>query len=371
MMFSSNDSLNAFHPSRIYVEILLNLGLDKAIPNVHTQIDMLTIDNQPVPITLNHEEYDNSYVCSPYTAYISYAQDELPLIQSKTQRRLFWGAIRLADKLLKWAKINQTLSINNWLVSTNLPPNWSNQSLQKLTADLIQRYPHHSFNIRSLNPYNHPQLIKNLKAQGWLMIPARQVYLFDNKDRQWWQRSHTKRDQKLLQKTHLQHLKPEEHQQADFTEIEHCFTQLFIEKHSSFNPQFTAAYLYQMHLKGLMRFHSFRDPKSQRIIASIGLFTQQEIITTPMVGYDTHLPKNLGLYRLLMAVLLKETYDSEKMMNLSSGAGNFKSARGGLPTIEYTAFYINHLSCKRKLIMLCFAKLLNKFAPKVFAENQI
>jgi hypothetical protein len=371
MIITNNQSLNEYHPSKIYVETLLSLGLDKAIPNVQTDIDTITIDKQPVPITLNYEEYNNSYVCSPYTAYISYAQDELQLIHSKTQRRLFWGAIRFADKLLKWANINQTLSINNWLVSTNLPPNWSSQSIQQLTVDLIERYPNHSFNIRSLNPHNHAQLIQNLQEQGWLMLPARQVYLFDNKDRQWWQRSHTKRDQKLLQKTHLQRVKPEEHQQADFTEIENCFKQLFIEKHSHFNPQFTAAYLYQMHLNGLMEFHSFRDPNSQRIVASIGLFTQQGIITTPMVGYNTGLPKKLGLYRLLMAVLLKETYDSGKIMNLSSGAGSFKSARGGRPTIEYTAFYTNHLSYRRKLTMFLFAKLLNKYAPKVFAENQI
>ena len=359
------------HPSRVYVDILLSLGLPNAITNVETQIYTLTVEGQPIPMTLNHEEYSNSYVCSPYTAYISYAEDELQLIQSKGQRRLFLGAIRFADILLKWAKINQTLSLNNWLVSTNLPPKWSTETIPTLTKDLIERYPLHSFNIRSLNWHNNEDLMTSLKNHGWLLIPARQVYLFDNIDRQWWTRSHTKRDQKLLQKTSLQKVAPEEHQQKDFVEILQCFNKLFIEKHSHFNPQFTAAYLYQMHIKGLIKFHSFRDPENHRIVASIGLFTQQEIITTPMVGYDTQLPQELGLYRLLMAVLLKETYESGQMMNLSSGAGSFKRARGGVPTIEYTAFYIDHLSCKRKWLMHIFAKLLNKFGPKVLQDNGI
>lgn len=363
--------MTTIHPSRLYVDTLQSLGLSNAIGNVQTQLDTIMIEGQPVPTTLNDTEYGNSYVCSPYTAYISYAEDELELIQSKGQRRLFRGAIRLADKLLKWARINQTLSINNWLVSTNLPPNWSADTIPDLTHRLVQRYPQHSFNIRSLNWHNNAALMQSLQENGWLLIPARQVYLFDNQDRQWWQRSHTKRDQSLLRKTALKQVLPCEHLEDDFVDIRACFNKLFIEKHSHFNPQFSAEYLFQMHKHGLMKFYSFRDPEGDKIVASIGLFTQQEIITTPMVGYDTSLPKELGLYRLLMAVLLKETYESGQMMNLSSGAGNFKRARGGVPTIEYTAFYTKHLSCRRKAIMYLFAKLLNRFGPKVLADNEI
>lgn len=362
--------LNA-HPSTLYVDSILKLGLHHAISNVQTQLKTIMVENQPVPTTLNDEEYDNSYVCSPYTAYISYAEDELELIQSKGQRRLFKAAIVVADKFLKWARINQTLSINNWLVSTNLPPNWSAETIPELTQRLIQDYPNHSFNIRSLNEHNHADLMGALQKNGWLLIPARQVYLFDNIDRQWWKRSHTKRDQSLLRKTKLIQVQPSEHSDNDFTDIQNCFKQLFIDKHSHFNPQFTAEYLLQMHQHGLMNFYSFRDPESQKIIASIGLFTQQEIITTPMVGYDTNQPKELGLYRLLMAVLLKETYETGLMMNLSSGAGSFKRARGGVPTIEYTAFYTQHLPFHRRVIMQWFAKLLNKFGPKVLADNEI
>lgn len=359
------------HPSRVFVDIVENLGLNNAISNVQTKLDTLVIEGQPVPITLNQEEYGNSYVCSPYTAYISYAEDELQLIHSAGQRSVFKLAIRIADRLLKLAKINQTLSINNWLVSTNLPPNWSADTIPELTNRLIERYPQYSFSIRSLNAHNNLDLMNALKDSGWLLIPARQVYLFDNKQRDWWKRSHTKRDQSLLRNTSLQMVEPEQHQQADFAEIYRCFNQLFIEKHSLFNPQFTAEFLYQLHTTGLMKFYSFRDPETSTIIASIGLFTQQEIITTPIVGYDTERPKELGLYRLLMAVLLKQTYETGQMMNLSSGAGSFKRARGGIATIEYTAFYTKHLAWHRQLIMAGFAKVLNKFGPKVLESNQI
>jgi len=359
------------HPSYTFTQTLNKMGLNKAIHNVETQLDTMVIEGHPVPFTLNRKEYQNSYVCSPYTAYISYAEDELELIHSTSQRRLFKIVIRIADQLLKLAKINQTLSINNWLVSTNLPPKWSAQAVPELTEDLIGKYPEHSLSIRSLNAHSNLDLINNLKQAGWHLIPARQVYLFDNVDRSWWKRSHTKRDQSLLRKTHLEMVEPNQHIEADFNAVYDCFNQLFIEKHSHFNPQFSASFLCEMHKTGLMKFYSFRDPVTQNLIASIGLFTQQDIITTPIVGYDTRLPKELGLYRLLMAVLLKQTYESGQMMNLSSGAGSFKRARGGVPCIEYTAFYTQHLSWRRKWIMKKFAQLLNKFGPKVFQDNQI
>lgn len=367
----SDLSMQTAHPSRQFVDILHSLGLPNAIKNVDTTIDLIPVDNQPVPVTINQSEYGNSYVCSPYTAYISYAEAELGLIKSSTQRALFKALIKLADKTLKLAKINRTLSINNWLVSTNITPNWSAETIQNLTTPLLKNYPNHSYSIRSLNETHHAELIQHLKKAGWHLVPARQVYLFDNKQRQWWKRSNTKRDQILLKKTELLQVPPEEHCQEDFVDIHQCFHKLFIEKHSAYNPQFSAEFLYEMHQSGLMEFHSFRDPTDQRIIASIALFTQQDIITTPMAGYDTAMPKELGLYRLIMAVLLKQTYDSGKAMNLSSGAGSFKRSRGGQATLEYTAFYCKHLPCVQQTIMTIFAKTLNQFAPKVFRDNEI
>ncbi len=359
------------HPTNLFINLLEQSNIEHSIKNVRTEIDLIVVGDTPVPTTLNQAEYENSYVCSPYTAYISYSLEELDLITSKTQRAILKCIIKSADKLLKNAQINKTLSINNWLVSTNLLPPWSAQTLAQLTPKLIERYPNHSFNIRSLNELHHTELMASLKAQGWHLIPARQVYLFDNQARQWWKKSHTKRDQSLLRKTHLELVHPAEHIESDFEDIHRCFSQLFIEKHSKFNPQFTASFLYRMHLNNLLEFYSFRDPESQKIIASIGLMIQQDIITSPVVGYDTSLPQKLGLYRLLMAVLLKVTYESGKKMNLSSGASNFKRSRGGEPIIEYTAFYTKHLPINRRSSIALFAKALNFFGPKVLKDNQI
>lgn len=358
-----------------YVSLLQpNNSSQAAIDNVETDYQTCTIGNTLVPISVNDSEYENSYVCSPFTANISYAKDELGLLQNPLLENTLKVGMTLAGRFLKLGKINKTVSLNNWLVSTNLLPKINPYELQKTTQKLIQDYPNHSLSIRSLNTAHNDELMQFLSDQGWLLIPARQVYLFDT-DHSWWKRNHTKKDQSLLRKveagkTSLKWLKPEDLQPHHFKNIQQCFRQLFIEKHSRYNPAFSESFLKALHDNEIIEFHSFAD-ETGRIVASIGLFTQQNIITTPIVGYDTSLPKELGLYRLLMAVLLRLTYERQQPMNLSSGAGGFKRARGGEPTLEYTAFYCRHLPWYRRSIHNAFSNLVNRYAPKMFEQHQI
>ena len=353
-----------------FVCFLKNKSTEHFIKNIKSDIEILKVEQKYYPITINRTEYQNSYVCSPYTAYISYARDELGLIQSTRMQWVFRAMIWGASGLLKLGKINQTASINNWLFSTNLVPEWKAGTVKRLTQDLTQLHPYHALSIRSLNTITNPQLIKNLSANGWMMLPARQIYLFNTDEKDWWTRNNVKNDQRLLRKTDLEQVLPEQHSSEDFKAIEACYNKLYIEKHSTFNPQYNADYFEFLHQNRLIEFFSFRD-KDKKIVASIGLFTQQNTITAPIAGYDTDQPKSLGLYRLLIAQLLKTTHERDQVLNLSSGASDFKMQRGGQAVIEYTAFYVDHLPSKQKFILRFFTKLMNRFAPKVFADNSI
>lgn len=340
-----------------------------AIRNVETELEILQLEKMRLPLTRNETEYDNSYVCSSYSAYISYAAEELHLLKSQWSQRFFRTLIPLFSGLMKWGKINRTISLNNWLFSTNPFPNLDKTTLQAITQQLSVQNPHHSLSIRSLNQYTNGQVIEDLKSLGWLMLPARQVYLYPiNGD--WWKRNNVKNDLRLLRKTDLTLVRPEEHQEADFIDIERCFHKLYIEKHSQYNPEFSADYLYTLHQQNLLEFYSFRDSDG-RIVSTSGIFTQHDVITMPVVGYDTDLPKSMGLYRLAIAQLLKITHERQQLLNLSSGAAHFKRHRGGRPEIEYTAFYCKHLPIEQKGLLHSLSFLLNRFAPKVFAENEI
>lgn len=346
----------------------------KAIHNINTELETVIIDNHAFPLTRNETDYDNSYVCSPYTAYIRYARDELGLLKSRKLRWLMRGVIVMAAGLLRLGKINQTVSVNNWLFSTNPLPKWRDKTVKALTQKLIQSNPQHSLSIRSLNCETDGALMQNLAANGWIMLPARQVYLFlpgeQGENPPWWKRNNVQNDQRLLRKTSLTRVEPNQHQAQDFIEIERCFNQLFIEKHSAYNPQFSAEYFKFLHQQKLVEFYSYRD-ETGRIVASLGLFTQHDVLTAPIVGYDTHLPKSLGLYRLLMATLLKLTRERQLPLNLSSGAGHFKRQRGGQAVIEYTALYVCHLPWNQRWIQSGFAKLLNRFAADFLQKHEV
>lgn len=356
--------------AKTWLKIHQQLADGKAIRNVHTQPLLERIGHEWVPATLNHSEYDNSYVCSPYTAYISYAKQELPLLNNRGLELLGAIGIRLASVWLKAAQINRTLSINNWLFSTNLPNNdWSANDLQTATHDWVKRYPDHHFTLRSLNPKHHHHLITHLKNQGWLLMPARQVYLFDGQKSDWWKRNNCKNDQRLLRKTELTWFGNDNIESTDYAQMALCFRQLFIEKHSHYNPDYTEAYFAQLHQSGLVSFQGFRD-QNDKLIGMVGLFTQQGIITAPILGYDTQQPKSLGLYRLLIGLVLKQTHESGLAMNLSSGAGPFKAMRGGEAVTEYTAYYVKHLPITRRWLIQGFSWLLNQTLVKLFERQQ-
>ncbi|MBN2647851.1 MAG: GNAT family N-acetyltransferase [Thiotrichales bacterium] len=341
----------------------------QAIRNLQTELELFQHNGRWFPLTRNQTEYDNSYICSFYTAYVAYARAELSLIQQPLQR---WGLHKtsyLAALILRLARINQTVCLNNWLFSTN-PMHWlSAEEMREISQRLVQQNPFHNLSIRSLNRRHNSEFMTHLEQQGWLLIPARQVYLFA-KDGDWQTRNNVKNDWRLLRKTQLQLRHPLQHQAEDFTVIEQRFRQLFIDKHSAFNPQFSANYLYGLHEQKLLEFFSFCDAQG-RIMATLGVFTENGIMTAPIVGYDTEAPKQLGLYRLVIGQLLKLAAERKLELNLSAGAGEFKRNRGGEAVIEYSAFYCRHLPWMQRQLLSGFAKLLNRYAPKVFAENPL
>ncbi len=340
------------------------------IKNIDSSVEIIKIEEHYFPVTRNEDEYQNSYVCSPYTAYISYARDELDLINSAQMRSILRSVIWLSSGLLKLARINKTVSLNNWLFSTSLVPNWEASTVNNFTNKLMASNPNYAISIRSLNRMTNTDVIDHLVNHGWKLMPARQVYIFNHHDHSWWKRNNVQNDQRLLRKTELQLVLPHQHQADDFIDMEACFNQLYIDKHSEHNPQYTHQYFEFLHANRLIEFFSFRD-KNQKIVATMGLLTQQDTLTAPIVGYNTDLPKSLGLYRLLMAQLLKLTWERGQTLNLSSGAGEFKRNRGGVAALEYTAIYSRHLPIVRKTVINLFAALLMKFAPGVLHKNKI
>ena len=75
--------------ARAYLEPLMKHGTTEYMTNVNTTLLLARIDDLVLPVTVNEEEYDNAYVCSPYTHYVRYAKQELTMLQNRCWKEGF------------------------------------------------------------------------------------------------------------------------------------------------------------------------------------------------------------------------------------------------------------------------------------------
>lgn len=317
------------------------------VANLTTHVDTIGAGDQRVPITVNFAERDNAWVCSPYTAYCSYAIEEVRRLVPLAAAYPLTQLCRGAGAVLRRADVDRAVTINNWLLSTNLYTSLERGALANWIREARDRWPEHAIWFRSLNDAWTPDWIEALREEGALLLPSRQVYLYSDVPRLARRQPNLKVDLRLLARTELQRCDDEEIRASDYPRIEQLYSKLYLEKYSRLNPAYRAAFIAAWHAAGLLRLTGFRD-SSGVLQAVVGTFERAGVVTAPIVGYDTALPQKLGLYRLLMAAVLLYAADTGQRVNLSAGAAHFKRTRGGAPAIEYSAVLVDHLPARRQ-----------------------
>jgi hypothetical protein len=312
------------------------------VSNIDARVETIDAADLTLPVTVNSATTENAWVCSPLTTYSRYALEETRRVAPRVLAAPLGGLIGGAGRLLRRAGLDRAVSVNNWLLSTNLYPAADDIDFTALAAACEARWPHHAFWFRSLNFVQHADWLHALMAAGFDLIPTRQVYLFRDMKQRARQHQNLRRDLQLLRSTPLTPVGHEAFTDADFARSETLYAQLYLDKYSRLNPSYTAAFLKAWHHAGLLEFAGFRDPTGE-LRAVVGMFGQGPLLSAPIVGYDTGWPVSAGLYRLLMAHVLKTTLEREAILNLSAGAAHFKRLRGGEPAIEYSAVLSRHL----------------------------
>lgn len=310
--------------------------------NLATRTVLLRAGDFVMPATINDGEPDNAWVCSPLTTYYRYALEE---IQRKLHPLLSKPLALLCNacgQALDRARIDRAVALNNWLLSTNLYPLLQLQPLAGLVDAALRRWPGHALWFRSLNAEQNGDWLDALRTLGFELIPSRQVYLFSDLHAAARQHENLKRDLRLLRETPLQCVDQPVLCDEDYIRIADLYGRLYLEKYSRLNPQYTPRFMQRWHQAGLLKFKLFKDT-DDTLQAVVGMFRQGSTITAPIVGYNTDLPRSLGLYRLLMASVFEEAMATGATVNLSAGAAHFKRLRGGRPAIEYSAVLTRHL----------------------------
>jgi hypothetical protein len=333
-------------------------GSESFIGNLRTRVMVLRVGERVLPVTINEADYGNCYVCSPHTAYAPYAKEELRLIKSGVARIALGGLADAAGALLKTARINRIVHVNNWMLSTNLYPANAALPVAAIAKFLAAQFPDHFICFRSLNDWSNAELMAQCRAAGGRLLASRQVYCYERLAETWTTTPNAHEDRRLLARTAYRVVPHEELGEADYPRMAELYRLLYIEKYSHHNPVFTASYLRLCHQSGVMRFIGLRG--SDGVLDGVlGLFIVDGVVTAPIVGYETKRDRRLGLYRLLMTLTYEFALQHGHRINLSSGAAEFKRLRGGRPVIEYSAMFDRHLSPGRRGAVRALAAVVN------------
>ncbi len=350
---------------------MLEAGPSRLVRNLKTTPGIITHGSNVWPITVNDWTEGNSYPCSLYSQYVTYPKEELSLVPGLVQRRTASAGLSVLGGLLRYGNVDRIVQIGSWLVSTNLHGFTLRESLPELTKALVQAFPMHVILVKNIHAYEDPSWPQVFENADYDLITSRQIYFFDGRDGSFLQKSTVRRDLKAL--SQLQDYRQVEHDQitvADVPRITELYRQLYLEKHSQLNPQYTELFVGRALEERWLEFRGLRHI-SGRLDAVYGCFSHAGVTSTPFIGYDTRLPNEVGFYRLLVSMLLKRVGEQRMLLNYSSGAGEFKRRRGATPGIEFNAVYTRHSDAATRMAFAGLRILANSVGRRFLEKEEI
>jgi hypothetical protein len=342
------------------------------IHNVDTQQFLLAIDDLFLPITVNNQELDNSYVCSPYNHYVTYTKEELKTLKQPLLEKILASIIDILGKILILGNINQVIIVYNLLLSTNLYPDISTPQIAAITNFLTDKFPNHAIIFRSINTFIDDKFFQNFIDNGYHLIGSRQIYLFNPHDKSAMRskmRWRWKQDLQLITQQGYELIDSNQITPQDIPRIVELYNYLYLEKYSLHNPQFNQEFIKLVLQNPSWHFKFLR--KNNQIDGVIGFYEINGVMTTPILGYDTNLPQEHGLYRMLSAQLMVEATNKGIILHQSSGAAEFKRFRGFLANTEYSAVFHQHLPIYRQLVWHFLGLLVNKIALPLMKKYKL
>lgn len=333
--------------ARRYLLPFVRHGPSTYIANVHrTALYVLRVDDAILPVTATDFHPANSYVCSPFTHYVSYARDELVNLDNRPLEALLRALFVPFGWYLRRAQLDRVVYVNNWLLSTNLYPTLRPEQITAALSHLIDAFPDRAVVFRSVDAAHNPVVHRTLRDAGCRMVFSRSVYYQDVATPHVQRRHNYRLDAKHLERTAYEIVDGADLPPADADRLVELYDALYLDKYSRYNPQFTPTFLRLAMAEGLLTIRALR--RDGRIDGVLGYFERRGILTPPLFGYDTRLPRSLGLYRLLSALTAREAQRRGDIVHFSAGVGPFKRARGGIPSVEYNAVYDAHLGPARR-----------------------
>lgn len=332
--------------ARNYLLPMIQDGPQKYIRNVHnTEVMIAKVDETLLPITVTDFHPKNTYTVSPYSHYISYGgYEEVRHLENPPVEALIKLVLHPVADWLRRSDFDRVVFVNNWLLSTNLYPSITATQLEVLSEELIRRFPERAIVFRSVTESRDPHIRQTLEVRGYDLVLSRQVWFMDpdeaRRTRQY------KEDARVLRRHGYEVVDGQSLSDDDLRRAVELYNLLYLEKYSYYNPQFSEHFLRLARDKDTLTLRGLR--RDGKLNGIMGYFARNGLMTQPLFGYDTSLPQDEGLYRLLTLVTLQEGLARGLIVHASGGVGRFKKIRGGRSETEYNAVYTKHLPRRRQ-----------------------
>lgn len=343
--------------AKAFLPPLIKQGVSQYIENVQTELRVLKIDDVVLPITINDAEYENSYVCSPYSYYVSYARQSLDILSQSWLCHMMNHLLSGLGKALQKFHFNKVVVVNNWFFSTNLYPQLESHQVKRVAEFLQSIFPDHAIIFRCVDPYTNPICYHTLQQMECEYIATRQIFVLDTQATPLFESRLFKSDMKLLKNSGYEIVDNAQLAEEDIPRLLALYQDLYLNKYSNLNPKFNANFLQLMLKQNLLHFKALKKDGSMDGI--VGFVTRNGKMYCPFFGYDRQVPKEPSLYRLLSTVLMLEAYERGLFFHQSSGASMFKTIRKAKGCIEYTAVFYKHLKVQRHIPWIMLKNLYN------------
>jgi hypothetical protein len=347
--------------ARAYLEPILRQGTRFVAPNLSAELFIAIAGEHVVPCTRSLEQPAQSYIVSPFTHYITYGAEEISKLKNPALEAPLRGIVTALGGVLQRAHFDRVVYVDNWLTSTSLHPSFTESELKALIHALVQAHPDCAIVLRSVDVRTGRALDAQVRALGARLVFSRRVLFQDPKQAQH-RRDHRK-DKALLNAAlasgayrvlDARTLDPE-----GMRRITELYDLLYVGKWSQHNPKLTVAYVTHALACGFLEGQVLVS-RSGSIDGVFAAWTRNGLYYVPLLGYDTHLPQSLGLYRMLAALSTEDALERGVLVHDSAGVSDFKQNRGAVPVVEHSAVFDGHLPLARRAPWALLAALMSK-----------
>jgi len=343
-----------------YVRLLAEDGVESCVANARgTMLAVVVDDARVLPLFVPdaRAKENASYTSSMYAHYVSYAREELAELRSPVVQRLAALALLPVAALLRAARIDHAVYVDNWLLSTNLYPALDPDAVDAVSSAVAARFPGRYVVWNSINERTTGALRSRMRELGYLPLFSRSVWIQDAYEGLGSRIEHVLRRERRLADRSDYELRDADSVDAERTA--ELYRALYLEKYSRHNPVLTERFVRRTMRAGVVEYRMLGRP-DEEAAGVIGHIALSGVLTTPVLGYDLRRPREDGLYRILSIRLQDTARDLGLVFHSSAGAGEFKRSRGARNRLEHRMVALEGVPRWRRALLRCFAALADR-----------